>query len=717
MDALDVYGDEDGFGQGPALEQNPGEAPAYKDKCFLGAISSFKTPEPLKDENWVAWKGQIWPMLELNGVWSHCEGETEPPEEGTAERREWNTAEGVARVLISNNISAPQFVHVSQATSVKQMWENLKAVHEHRGQQSITALRRTLYQTRARDGDNIVAHLTKMRSIQAELHHMGSIVPDSDFTNILVSSLPASWDPFTTSYLGSQTGDKVLTSQQFITLIRDECNRRKGNGDDGGTETVLTAQSSKHTAKKRKAAEPERIKKACFTCGRNNHLAKDCFFKGKPKCEKCGRFNHETSECRSTEKGKEKERTVVGSVATQNGKRRKVERVQQARDVQEDEDMEDDTYVNQSNESSDCADIHANSWLADSAASSHLSNLREAFTEFTPLNRTLRGVGNNEVPVRGRGTIRLKSQIDGQKFVIVLKDVLYVPQAPNNLFSISRLDESGGHANMGDGRIHLYDKNQNLIAVGQKVERMYLLDVTAAPALERVALLTEMANTWQDWHCQFGHIGVSGLQRTLSKRLVTGMTVNETDLPKFNCAACTQAKLARTPFPRQSENRAERPGDLTHTDLWECHATGIHGTRYFISFIDDHSRCIVIEFLRTKDQAAEKFRNYVAYLERQYNMCPKRFRADNGGEYITGDLQRWCASKGIKLEYTALHSPVQNGVAERMNCTLAELAHAMIFSTQVPKFLWPEAIAHAAYLRNQTHTRCRDSPVSRCVDW
>ena len=33
----------------------------------------------------------------------------------------------------------------------------------------------------------------------------------------------------------------------------------------------------------------------------------------------------------------------------------------------------------------------------------------------------------------------------------------------------------------------------------------------------------------------------------------------------------------------------------------------------------------------------------------------------------------------------------------------------MIFSTQVPKFLWPEAISHAAYLHNRTHTRVLDS--------
>jgi len=118
---------------------------------------------------------------------------------------------------------------------------------------------------------------------------------------------------------------------------------------------------------------------------------------------------------------------------------------------------------------------------------------------------------------------------------------------------------------------------------------MYLLDVTAAPALERVALSTETANTWEDSHRRFRHIGVSGLQCTLSKWLVTGMMVNDMDLQKFDCAACTQAKLAHAPFPCQSESRAERLGDLMHTDLWECCATGIHSTRYFISFIDDHS--------------------------------------------------------------------------------------------------------------------------------
>ena len=68
-------GEEQSSNPGPS--QNSGKtmpAGPYMQKCFLSAISSFKTPEPLNDDNWVSWKGQIWPMLELNKVWTHCEG-------------------------------------------------------------------------------------------------------------------------------------------------------------------------------------------------------------------------------------------------------------------------------------------------------------------------------------------------------------------------------------------------------------------------------------------------------------------------------------------------------------------------------------------------------------------------------------------------------------------------------------------------------------------
>ena len=79
-------------------------------------------------------------------------------------------------------------------------------------------------------------------------------------------------------------------------------------------------------------------------------------------------------------------------------------------------------------------------------------------------------------------------------------------------------------------------------------------------------------------------------------------------------------------------------------------------------------------------------------------------RIDNGKEFINEELKKWAAERGITLETTAPYSPSQNGVAERFNRTLLELARAMIIAKNLPIFLWDEAVSHANYLRNRSST-------------
>ena len=65
----------------------------------------------------------------------------------------------------------------------------------------------------------------------------------------------------------------------------------------------------------------------------------------------------------------------------------------------------------------------------------------------------------------------------------------------------------------------------------------------------------------------------------------------------------------------------------------------------------------------------------------------------------------------MTIEKTALYLPSQNGVAERMNCTLVELARSMTAAAKMPEFLWEPAVAHAAYLRNHAYTSSREGPT------
>ena len=61
--------------------------------------------------------------------------------------------------------------------------------------------------------------------------------------------------------------------------------------------------------------------------------------------------------------------------------------------------------------------------------------------------------------------------------------------------------------------------------------------------------------------------------------------------------------------------------------------------------------------------------------------------------------------KGTKQELTVHDSPPQNRVSERGMRTRAERAHALLISSELPRFLWEEAMRHSAWLQDQTPAR------------
>ena len=167
---------------------------------------------------------------------------------------------------------------------------------------------------------------------------------------------------------------------------------------------------------------------------------------------------------------------------------------------------------------------------------------------------------------------------------------------------------------------------------------------------------------------------------------------------------CTQAKQSHEPFP-STVTHTTAIGNLTHIDLWgKYQIQSINGNQYYILFVDDYSRYVTVQFLKTKNEAAKAVQNYLSHLITQ-GINTRAIRVDRGTEFVNDNLQTWCLQRGIEIQMTAPYSSSQNGTAERMNCTLVELARAMLTARKVPEFLWEFAVAHAAYLRNRSFTR------------
>src|SRR6267142_1320688 len=98
--------------------------------------------------------------------------------------------------------------------------------------------------------------------------------------------------------------------------------------------------------------------------------------------------------------------------------------------------------------------------------------------------------------------------------------------------------------------------------------------------------------------------------------------------------------------------------------------------------IDDATRYTSLAFLKTKDQAGDKLKQYITHLL-THDKIPCMLCLDKGLEFLNANLQDWCLTKGIEMQTTAPYSPLQNGVAERMNQTLVELAQAMLIAVQL----------------------------------
>ena len=57
--------------------------------------------------------------------------------------------------------------------------------------------------------------------------------------------------------------------------------------------------------------------------------------------------------------------------------------------------------------------------------------------------------------------------------------------------------------------------------------------------------------------------------------------------------------------------------------------------------------------------------------------------------------------RGIKRHRTVVHTPQQNGLAERMNRTILERVRCMLLGAHLPKSFWGEAVSTALYLINR----------------
>jgi transposase InsO family protein len=180
------------------------------------------------------------------------------------------------------------------------------------------------------------------------------------------------------------------------------------------------------------------------------------------------------------------------------------------------------------------------------------------------------------------------------------------------------------------------------------------------------------------WHYRLAHVGMKNLHKLQKEgHILRLMNVAfEKDRP---FGACQDSKQVGAPHHVKTIMTITRPLKILHMDLFGPIAyISIGGNKYGLVIIDDYSCFTWVFFLQDKSETQEMLKKFLKREQNEFDAKVKRIRSNNGTEFKSTQVEDYLDEECIKHEFLAPYTPQQNGVAERKNRTLIEMARTIL---------------------------------------
>ena len=349
-------------------------------------------------------------------------------------------------------------------------------------------------------------------------------------------------------------------------------------------------------------------------------------------------------------------------------------------------------------------------WVLDSGASHHMSPDSSSFASVSPSSSIpVMTADGTPMPLAGVGSVVTPH--------LSLSNVYHIPKLTLNLASVGQLCDSGNLVTFSSSSCYVQHlQSQKLIGIGRRKAGLYILDklkvsIAAATSADAASTSVDAAATSVDlssfrlspssssfylWHSRLGHVSSSRLRFLAS----TGALGNLQTCDISDCSGCKLAKFSALPFNR-SISVSSSPFDLIHSDVWGPSPVATKGgSRYYVSFIDDHTRYCWVYLMKHRSEFFEIYTAFRALVKTQHSAIIKCFRCDLGGEYTSNKFCELLALDGTVHQTSCTDTPEQNGVAERKHRHIVETARSLLLSSSVPSVFWGEAVLTAVGLIN-----------------
>ena len=561
--------------------------------------------------NWPLWRATMLSFFESKNLLRHIEGTAVKPPgpviypKGTAltedqevlqdraeERLEKYLArEGLVKTQVIISVSESLALMLQKKSTAKELWDTLVTEMTKKPKMVVTSLQRQLRNIKCSEEDDLREHLDKAQDLYARLNEMGAMISEEEFMDIILASLPPSYEAVMNALTTSlQECDRPLEPDNIIRVLKAQYDKRKVVTHTHDEEVFMGSTKKKGPI--------------CANCHKSGHTIENCWAKGGGK---------------EGQGPKQKKRK-------QSKKKKGKYKANAADEASSSEDEENGNTIAFIN--IDCAalikDGSGSTVIIDTGASSHMTPHKNLLKDYQcfPKPRTIRAANKASFNAFGTGTLFLTTNIKGKPVEIMLKNTLYAPETAFTLISIGKCDDARYHTEFGDQKCTIKSSAGKVLLQAPKLYGLYRLDhlITDRSSYQSLSAM--------EVHKKLGHISQKSLRYLLNHGMVLGIEMKSMN-DKISCDACIKSKITRKPLPKESRDHAKTLGERVYSDVWgpSRHLT-INKKSYYVSFIDDCSRESVIYLMNSKDQVFQKYKLYAAMMLRQWNVHIKTLVSD-----------------------------------------------------------------------------------------
>ena len=323
-------------------------------------------------------------------------------------------------------------------------------------------------------------------------------------------------------------------------------------------------------------------------------------------------------------------------------------------------------------------------WILDTGASNHISDNKDLFSSLTfsaPL-LTITLANGSQTIAKGIGSVCPLPSLP-------LTSILYVPDFPFNLISISKLTHDL-HCVLifSYNSVTLQDRStRKTIGIGHESQGLFHL---SSPLCSTACTSTKAPLLF---HSRLSHPSLIKFRKPVP---------HYSSLSSLECESCQHGKHTRVLFPKRLDPWTKSPFKLVHMDVWgPSKSTSTLRFHYFVTFIDGYSQCTWLFLMKTRAELFSIFQKFHAEIHTQFNTSISILRSDSAMEYFSMSFFSFMSSHGILHQSSCAYTPQQNGVVERKNRYLVKTTRTLLLHHKIPQRFWGDAILAACYLINR----------------